>query len=112
MEGVKKNPQFNGANNKRFAPARGNSQEKFSSTRAIMALLLTGLTALIFGLGCYHVWWAITAFYYNRFGSNLNNAVIIVGGLALNAFVSIKTLVFLETRLLSNNIDADHKKYI
>lgn len=87
-------------------------KEQISGSRAAMALFLTGLTALFFALGCYHLYWAIGAFYHNRFGSTLENVLIIVGSMALNAFISIKTLVFLETRLLSNNIDADHKKYI
>lgn len=87
-------------------------KEQISGSRAAMALLLTGLTACFFAVGCYHLYWAIGAFYHNRFGSTLNNVVVIIGSMALNAFVSIKTLVFLETRLLSNNIDADHKKYI
>lgn len=88
------------------------NKEQISGSRAAMALLLTGLTVLFVAVGCYHLYWAIGAFYHDRFGSTLNNVAVIVGSLALNLFVSIKTLVFLETRLLSDNIDADHKKYI
>ncbi|GEQ71294.1 hypothetical protein JCM33374_g4976 [Metschnikowia sp. JCM 33374] len=87
-------------------------QERISKARAAKASALTGLTVAFFLAFCYHVWWAINAFYHNRFGSTLNNLILIVGGLALNAYISVKFLLFCETKLLSNGIDADHKKYI
>lgn len=85
---------------------------RISKSRAAKASLLTGLTALFFAVACYHIWWGIKAYYNNQFGSTAYNLIVIVGSLALNAFVCIKGLVYLETRLLSNDIDADHKKYI
>lgn len=83
-----------------------------STSRVAIATVLTGLTMLLFGLGCYHVWWAVKAFHLNKFGETWKNLAIILGGLAMNAFVSIKALVFLELRLLSDTIDADHQKYL
>lgn len=87
-------------------------QEPISKTRAVKASFLTLLTVLVFAIGIFHVWWSVKAFYHDRFGSRLYNVVVILGGLLLNAFVSIKSLVYLETRILSDGIDSDHKKYI
>ncbi|OBA18014.1 hypothetical protein METBIDRAFT_47730 [Metschnikowia bicuspidata var. bicuspidata NRRL YB-4993] len=89
-----------------------NKQERISKSRAAKASALTGLTVAFFLAFCYHVWWAVNAFYHNKFGSNLSNFMIIVGGLALNAYLSVQFLLLCETKLLSNGIDADHKKYI
>lgn len=87
-------------------------QERISKSRAAKASALTGLTVAFFVVFCYHVWWAMNAFYANRFGLTINNLMIIAGGLVLNGYVSVKFLLFCETRLLSDGIDADHKKYI
>lgn len=86
--------------------------EKISKARAAKAMVLTGMTVAAFLIFCYHVWWSIQAFYYRRFGSAFNSLVVVGGALALNAFVMIRVLLFFETRLLSNHIDADHKKYL
>ncbi|RKP31892.1 hypothetical protein METBISCDRAFT_26195 [Metschnikowia bicuspidata] len=96
-----------------MAVTRSRTQTQgISWSRAAKASLLTLLTVLFFFVACFHVCWAIKAFYHDRYGSALYNVVIIVGGLVLNATVSIYFLVFLETCLLSDGIDADHKKYI
>lgn len=87
-------------------------QERISKARAAKASALTGLTVAFFLVFCYHIWWAVGAFYHNRFGSTFNNLMIIAGGLVLNGYVSVQFLLFCETRLLSDGIDADHKKYI
>lgn len=87
-------------------------QERISKSRAAKASLLTGMTVVAFLLGIYHIWWSVKAFHSNKFGSHFSNLMIIVGGLVLNAVVSVKVLLFFETRLLSDSIDADHKKYI
>lgn len=87
-------------------------QERISKARAAKASVLTGLTVALFLAFCYHVWWAVGAFYQNKYGSKLGNVAVILGGLALNGFISVRFLLFCETRLLSNGIDADHKKYI
>ncbi|KAM9906573.1 hypothetical protein OXX79_001481 [Metschnikowia pulcherrima] len=91
---------------------RQSKQERISKARAAKASVLTGLTVAFFLVYCYHVWWAVSAFYQNRFGSMFSNLMIIVGGLALNGYVCVKFLLFCETKLLSDGIDADHKKYI
>lgn len=87
-------------------------QERISKSRAAKASVLTGLTVAFFLAYCYHVWWAVKAFYHNKYGSTFGNILLILGGLALNGFISVRFLLFCETRLLSNGIDADHKKYI
>lgn len=91
---------------------RKRPQERISKSRAAKASLLTGLTVVVFLIGCYHLWWAVRAFYHNKYGSTFNNIMIIAGGFILNAVVMAKALQFLEIKLLSDAIDADHKKYI
>lgn len=91
--------------------ARANP-ERISKARAAKASVLTCLTVAFFLVFCYHCWWALGALYNNEYGSLLKNTIIIVGGLVLNAYVSVQILLFIETRFLSNGIDSDHKKYI
>lgn len=91
---------------------RRSINEHISKTRAAKASVLTGMTVTCFLLLCYHFWWSFGAFYERKFGSASVTLVILLAGFALNIYVTIKVLLFFETRLLSNSIDADHKKYI
>ncbi|SGZ48939.1 CIC11C00000002081 [Sungouiella intermedia] len=83
-----------------------------SKSRAAKASLLTGMTVVAFLQLLYHAYWAISSVYSHRFGGKLNSLAVVIGTLALNLFVTIKVLLFFETRLLSDQIDADHKKYL
>lgn len=87
-------------------------KERISKSRAAKALLLTGTTIVLFLVGCYHAWWVVRALYSKKYGSSLNTVVVAGGSLLLNFVVSAYVLIFLETRLLSDHIDADHKKYL
>lgn len=87
-------------------------QERISKSRAAKASLMTGFTVVCFLIFIYHLYWAVLAINGRRFGSLLPSLTIAVGSLALSAFVMIRILLFCETRLLSNDIDADHKKYL
>lgn len=87
-------------------------KDDISKSRAAKASLLTGMSVLTFLLWGFHLYWAVGALYSNRFGGVFSNLVIIVGGLAVDFFVSIKVLLYAETHLLSDGIDADHKKYL
>lgn len=89
-----------------------NTQEAISKSRAAKASILTGMTVVAFLQVLYHIYWALNAVYSHKFGGKLNSLAVVVGTLALNLFVTIKVLLFFETRLLSNHIDADHKKYL
>lgn len=85
--------------------------EKFSKSRAARATFLTGCTVLAFILLVYHFYCVVAAVISYEHGGLLKTLLISVGLFALNAFVIIKTLVFLETKLMTD-IDEDHKKYI
>lgn len=87
-------------------------KERISKSRAAKASLLTGATVVLFLIGCYHAWWVVQALYSKKYGSNLNTLVVAGGSLVLNFAASAYTLIFLETRLLSDHIDSDHKKYL
>lgn len=86
--------------------------ERVSKSRAAKASLLTGMTIVAFLQLMYHLYWSVTAVYSHKYGGKLNTLAVTVGTLALNAFVTIRVLLFFETRLLSDHIDADHKKYL
>lgn len=86
--------------------------ERISKLRAAKASLITGLFLLAFGQVSYHLYWAFGALRYSRYGSTLNTAAVVIGSLVVNVFVTTKVLLFCETKLLSDQIDADHKKYI
>lgn len=90
---------------------RDNTQ-LISKSRAAKALLLTILTILGFCQLIYHVYWAFSSIFDHRFGGALNSAAVVGGSLVLNVFLTIRVLLFCETRLLSDQIDADHKKYL
>lgn len=60
----------------------------------------------------YHIYWSVNAVLSHKYGSKINTIAVAGGTLALNAFLTSRVLLFFETRLLSNQIDADHKKYL
>lgn len=86
--------------------------ERISKLRAAKASLLTGLFLLAFGQVSYHLYWAIGALRYSKYGGTLNTVAVVIGSLVVNLFITTKVLMFFETKLLSDQIDADHKKYL
>lgn len=87
-------------------------KERISKARAAKASILTVSTIIVFLLISFHAWWAFHALYNKKYGSNLNTLVVAGGSLVLDFAACVYGLVFLETRLLSDHIDADHKKYL
>lgn len=87
-------------------------QERISKSRAAKASFLTGATVVAFLLFIYHLYWVIHAINDRKFGSFFWSLSVSIGSIVLSSFVMIRILLFLETRLLSNDIDADHKKYL
>lgn len=86
--------------------------EKISKSRAAKASLLTGMFIVAVLQVLYHLYWSAGALRSQKYGSTLNTMTVVGGLLVANIFVSIKVLLFFETKLLSDQIDADHKKYI
>lgn len=89
-----------------------NRKPRISKSRAAKASFLTGAIVIFVIVFTYHLVWAVKALYGKRFGSTLNTVVIAVGSLVVHFAATTSFLMFLETRWLSNHIDADHKKYI
>lgn len=95
-----------------MAQIKNRTQERISKSRAAKASLLTFLSVLAFLVWCYHLYWAVGALYENRYGGIFNNLMLIVGGFILEVYVTAKALLFLESKILTTDIDADHKKYL
>lgn len=87
-------------------------QERISKSRAAKASFMTGFTVVVFLVWLYHLYWVIIAINDRKFGGLLWSLLVTVGSLALSSFIMIRVLLFFETRLLSDDIDADHKKYL
>lgn len=92
----------------RYSPKK----ERISKARAAKASILTVATVVVFLVISFHTWWVFNALYNKKYGSNLNTLVVAGGSLVLDFAACVYALIFLETRLLSDHIDADHKKYL
>lgn len=86
--------------------------ERISKSRAAKASFMTGATIVALALFLYHLYWVIIAINDRKFGGLLSTVAITIGSIALSSFIMIRILLFLETRLLSDDIDADHKKFL
>lgn len=87
-------------------------QERISKSRAAKASIMTVFTVVAFLVFIYLLYLALTAIHERKFGGFLVSTAVSMGLLSALAFVGVKVLLFCETRLLSNDIDADHKKYL
>ncbi|ODV67111.1 hypothetical protein HYPBUDRAFT_139606 [Hyphopichia burtonii NRRL Y-1933] len=87
-------------------------EDENTKDRAIKAASVTALSLLFLLLWGYQALWAIGVIFDNRFGSLVNNLVFGIGSLIASGGIAIKVVTYLNDRLLTDTIDADHKKYI
>ncbi|ODV78380.1 uncharacterized protein CANTADRAFT_90730 [Suhomyces tanzawaensis NRRL Y-17324] len=87
-------------------------QERVSKSRALNASILTVLTLLLVVMWAYHTVWAVKVMINRPYGSFLNNLIFGPGTLIANTGVSTKIVSYINTKLVEDKIDSDHKKYI
>lgn len=81
-------------------------------SRALNATILTTVFIFAVVLSGIHLLWAVKVLYYKTYGGFLNNLILGPGTFVANVVITFKVLTYLNEKILGDNIDADHKKYI
>ncbi|KAK6203442.1 uncharacterized protein RJT21DRAFT_27284 [Scheffersomyces amazonensis] len=87
-------------------------EDRISKSRFANSLILTILTLLALVAWIYHGIWALKVMIYKPYGNILNNLIYGPGTLVANVGLSLKLIGAINTKLLTDKIEADYKKYI